>query len=224
MKKVIIVSCFFLSTFLFGCKLKDGGASLFSGLPESALLTEIKTTLENKKPIVVAFTAEWCPHCRQYKPVFFEVKDLYTDKVAFINVDVDGKEGSAISERFQVKGIPTTAFIRQDSSVFKIQVGEIEKEKLIETADSLLKSKKKKRSESIAPFPIEIKEIAKPEEEAKPLEPKAEPTPVQQEESKEVKPDETLKQDETKQEIKEEIDDTEDDVEPIQEVVPDKTD
>ena len=158
-KLIYLCSCFLLACFLFGCKERDGLVSVFSGLPENTFVSEMKNALESKKPIVIAFTAEWCPHCRDYKPVFFDVKKDYEDTVSFINVDVDSKEGSVLSGRFQVNGIPTTAFVRLDGSVLKVQVGEIEKEKLKTIVDDLLKSKKKKRGEPIAPFPIEPVEV-----------------------------------------------------------------
>ena len=159
--------CIVLSVFLVGCKEKEQVASVFDGLPESAYITEIKTALENNKPLVIAFTAEWCPHCRAYKPIFFEVKKEVEDKCYFINIDVDDSNGSSLSKRFNVGGIPTTAFVRPDGSVFKVQVGEISKEDLIKLVDDLVASKKRKRGESIAPFPIEKKQVEeeKPKEE-----------------------------------------------------------
>ena len=155
-KKALYVLCsVLLSISLFGCREKERELSLFEGLPESTILTEIKTSLENNKPAIVSFTAEWCPHCRNYKPIFFDVKNLYQDKATFINIDVDDTTGSALSTRFQVRGIPTTAFVRLDGSVYKVQVGEIDKENLIKTTDDLIKSKRKSSGEPVAPFPIE---------------------------------------------------------------------
>jgi thiol-disulfide isomerase/thioredoxin len=163
-KTIYYFCCFLILIFSGGCKEKGLKISVLDGLPESKYVSEIKTALENKTSVAVAFTAEWCPHCRQYKPIFFEVKDELKDKALFLNIDVEGEEGSAIRDRFQVQGIPTTAFIRSDGSVFKLQVGEISKEELIKIANELIESKKRKKGEPIAPFPIEP---IKKEEEAK---------------------------------------------------------
>ena len=157
-KAVFLTSCLLLSLFLFGCREKALKITAFYGLPESEYITEIKSSLKEKKPLAIAFTASWCPHCRQYKPVFFKVKNSFEKKVTFINIDVDDSDGSAVSDRFQVRGIPTTAFVRRDGSVFKIKVGEINEEDLNVIAKELLKSKKKKRGEPVAPFPIEVDE------------------------------------------------------------------
>ena len=194
-KLTYLLICVLYATFLFGCKEQGEKITVFDGLPESTYLSEMKTAIETKKPIAVSFTAEWCPHCRKYKPVFFEVKDLYQNKVTFININVDDNEGSAISERFQVKGIPTTAFIRQDGTVFKVQVGEIEKDKLIEIADDLIKSKKKKRSQPVAPFPIEPVEVKAPPKEEAPQEIiKEESIQEQNDEEESEKPKEVIEE------------------------------
>ncbi len=190
-KVVYVLSCFVIASFLSGCK--EVNTSVFDGLPESTFLTEAKTSLENHIPLAVAFTAEWCPHCRKYKPVFNEVKDLYHDKVTFINIDVDDTNGSPISNRFQVRGIPTTAFVRADGSVLKVQVGEISKEELVKISDELLSNKKRGKGEPVAPFPLDLgKEETKPQEESGKSEPAAEPKKEKQEE---VKPEEEIPSD-----------------------------
>ena len=175
-KALYVLSCIVVAFFLYGCKDKDGNISVFDGLPESTFLTEMKSSLENHVPLAIAFTAEWCPHCRKYKPVFNEVKDLYHDKVTFINIDVDDPNGSPISNRFQVRGIPTSGFVRADGSVYKVQVGEISKEELIEIADKLIVNKKRKKGEPVAPFPLDVekKEEATPAEQPVKEEPKPE--------------------------------------------------
>ncbi len=172
-KKIIYcLGCFLILIFSGGCREKGLKISVFDGLPESKYVSEVKTAIENKTPMAISFTAEWCPHCRQYKPVFFEVKDELKDKALFLNIDVEDTEGSNITNRFQVKGIPTTAFIRADGSVFKIQVGEIEKEELIKIVNELVESKKRKRGEPIAPFPIEpvVEEVKQPPKDVPPQE------------------------------------------------------
>ncbi len=156
------LTCVLVVSFLYGCKEKELNVSAFDGLPESTFVTQVKSSLESHTPLVIAFTAEWCPHCRKYKPTLSEVKDLYNDKVTFINIDVDDKNGSPISERFQVRGIPTTAFVRADGSVYKVQVGEIAKDELSKIAEELIANKKRKKGEPVAPFPIDLNKKEEP--------------------------------------------------------------
>lgn len=154
-RAIFIFSLLFLSCWLCGCKEEVPSINVFYGLPESRYLSEFTSALEEKKPVVVSFTAKWCPHCRKYEPIFFEVGAIYENKVKFLNIDIEDPEGEIISKRFQVQGIPTTAFIRKDGSVFKVQVGGIEKLELASEVNKLIKSKRRKKGQPIAPFPIE---------------------------------------------------------------------
>lgn len=147
--------CFLVIFFTTGCKERGLKITVFDGLPESKYLNEAMDSIKNKKPVVVAFLAEWCPHCRRYKPIFQEVGDFLNDSATFVHIDVDGEEGSNIVNRFHVKGIPTTAFVRVDGSVYKVHVGALEKDDLAEIVKELVKNKKKKRKDPVAPFPIE---------------------------------------------------------------------
>lgn len=155
-KRVIFVfSVCIISLFLFGCREDEVKITVFNGLPQSKYLTDFSLALEHNKPLAISFTADWCPHCRKYKPVFFDVQNIYSNKAIFINVDIDSPEGEIVSKRFQIKGVPTTAFVRRDGSIFKVQVGEIEKLELVDIINKLLKSKKRKSNQPVAPFPIE---------------------------------------------------------------------
>jgi len=180
------IACFVFSIALSGCKEKESLKTAFYGLPESSFIQEAKTSIQNKKPIAVSFTAEWCPHCKQYKPIFNEVKEIYKDQVTFISIDVDDEKGGDISDRFQVKGIPTTAFVRGDGSVFKVEVGELDKEKLKAVITELIASKKRGKDEPVAPFPIEKKADVKA---------KTAPA-VEKPAEKDVQPQEIIKEDE----------------------------
>ena len=188
------LNCLILSIFLFGCKGKIT-TTAFDKLPDSEILSEVKISLSDKRPLVIAFTAEWCPHCRDYKPVFSEVKKSFTDKATFLNVDVDDKTISSVISRFQVRGIPTTAFIRQDGSVFKVQVGEIDKENLTKITNELLISKKKGKDEAVAPFPLEEPVVDKAKESA--------PAEDQQEQDQNLNQDQnTEKEPQAEEEVK----------------------
>lgn len=172
-KSLYFLTCILFAGFLSGCKEKGGQITIFDGLSDSEHVSSARTALENKESVVVSFTAEWCPHCRAYKPVFSEVGDSFKGKAIFINIDVDSDEGSAISNKFQVRGIPTTAFVRADGSVFKVQVGGIQKDELTEIVNKLIKNKRRKRGEPVAPFPIEPTD----EEKTEKVEPKEDKPP-----------------------------------------------
>lgn len=79
-------------------------------------------------PMVVDFSATWCPPCQKYKPIFEAVKALYKDKVIFLSVDVDKNPGLASS--YKASQIPTTVFLLPGGGELGRQVGLLSQDEL----------------------------------------------------------------------------------------------
>lgn len=59
--------------------------------------------------MVADFSAEWCPPCRQMKPVFQKLKTEYEGKVDLVTIDVD--DNPRLAECYNVTSIPTLVYI-----------------------------------------------------------------------------------------------------------------
>jgi thiol-disulfide isomerase/thioredoxin len=73
-------------------------------------LNKITENFDNNKFIIKLFYADWCTHCVSFKPVWIELKNKYSDRLTFI--DVDCTESNPNLE--YIKGFPTIAIF--DSS------------------------------------------------------------------------------------------------------------
>jgi thioredoxin 1 len=62
------------------------------------------TVLENEKPVLVDFWAEWCGPCRMVAPVVEQIARERSDTLVVGKLNVD--EASAIAQRYNVQGIP----------------------------------------------------------------------------------------------------------------------
>jgi thioredoxin 1 len=61
--------------------------------------------LKSDTPVIVDFTAVWCPPCRAIAPVYDKLSREYTGKLIFVKMDID--EHPVIPSRLGIQGFPT---------------------------------------------------------------------------------------------------------------------
>jgi len=155
MKKALFTSLFFalLLTACGGKSIdnKDSSAAASSDMektvrtvdtsPEesSNLWTFDKGTLTSTTglPMVVDFSATWCPPCQQLKPVFEDLAEQNAGKVTMVSIDVD--EYPEIASAFGVSSIPALFFIKSDGKVVKTLVGLRDKSEIESEIEKLAK-------------------------------------------------------------------------------------
>ena len=83
--------------------------------------------LRSPVPVLLDFSAAWCPPCRATDPHVAALADLYEGRVRVGCCDVDGNH--AITERFDVRAMPTFLALRDGKVVGQI-VGAVPRAKL----------------------------------------------------------------------------------------------
>lgn len=81
-------------------------------------LAEAKKT---KKPIMLVFFTEWCPHCKNYSGVFHDPKVVAKSK-QFVMIRLDGDKNKELSQKYAVDGsyIPRTFFLSPNGTLSDI--------------------------------------------------------------------------------------------------------
>ena len=73
--------------------------------------------LESEQPVLVDFTAAWCPPCRVMKPVLDELAAERPD-IRVVQLDVDEHQQAAA--RYEVLSMPTFMVFRGGSPVLRL--------------------------------------------------------------------------------------------------------
>ncbi len=82
----------------------------------------------NKLPAMVEFGADWCPPCRQMKPIVESLKKEYDGKVDIVYIDTD--QYKDIARDYKISAIPVQLFFDTDGNQVFRHVGFFPEEKI----------------------------------------------------------------------------------------------
>jgi thioredoxin-related protein len=85
----------------------------------------LATAKKEGKPVVLVFSAAWCPPCQAMKKTVYpsaEVKPLQ-DKFVWAYLDVDEEANAKAAEQYKVQGIPHVQFLDKEGKTLISQVG-----------------------------------------------------------------------------------------------------
>lgn len=74
--------------------------------------------LKSDLPVVVDFWAPWCGPCMAAAPEFKALAKKYAGQIRFVKVNVDNEQ--ELSQKYNIKGIPTFIFFKGGSEVINM--------------------------------------------------------------------------------------------------------
>ena len=89
--------------------------------------------VNNTKPVLVDFWAEWCGPCKMIAPLLDEAADEYADKIDIVKLNVD--ENPITGAKFSVRSIPTLILFK-DGALQAQKLGGMSKSELAEFIDT----------------------------------------------------------------------------------------
>ncbi|MBT5861274.1 MAG: thioredoxin TrxA [Gammaproteobacteria bacterium] len=89
--------------------------------------------VNNTKPVLVDFWAEWCGPCKMIAPLLDEAADEYADKLDIVKLNVD--ENPITGAKFGVRSIPTLILFK-DGALQAQKLGAMSKSQLAEFIDT----------------------------------------------------------------------------------------
>ncbi|MGB7202650.1 MAG: thioredoxin domain-containing protein [Pyrinomonadaceae bacterium] len=73
----------------------------------------------DKRPVVVAIRADWCPYCKKLEPVMMELMKDYSEKLNFVVFDITNEKTIAASKQLaKEKGLEEFFDENKDKSAF----------------------------------------------------------------------------------------------------------
>jgi thiol-disulfide isomerase/thioredoxin len=80
-----------------------------------------KEGFEDSGASVMLFYADWCPHCKTAKPIWYDLKSSWQGKpVQFVEVDCSAKNDANVEAKMQqygVKGFPTIKLVQPGGQI-----------------------------------------------------------------------------------------------------------
>ncbi|MGQ9845174.1 MAG: thioredoxin [Caldisericia bacterium] len=76
-----------------------------------------KKVIQEKKSVVVKFTADWCMPCKMIEPHLKKLAKEYDGKVLFYEVDVEDEANSEIVTKFNIVNLPTLLIFKEGKVV-----------------------------------------------------------------------------------------------------------
>ena len=121
MKKIaLLLTAILMSSTLFGKDFPKGSPDF-----EKSYRSAMSDAKKTGKPVILVFSASWCPPCQMMKNEVYPSKAIqeFHDKFVWAYLDVDDSSNEKASEKYGVNGIPHIQFVDAEGKSIDQQVG-----------------------------------------------------------------------------------------------------
>lgn len=82
-----------------------------------SLHTDLDKVLQESKPTLMEFYADWCPHCQKMMPIVEELRVIEGDKINI--VQIEGDQNPDLMEKYHVRSYPTWIIMKDGQEVWR---------------------------------------------------------------------------------------------------------
>ena len=84
-----------------------------------------KKAINNGKPSLIEFYADWCQTCQSLAPMLQIRKQEYGKSVNFVMLNIDDPKWKKQVKKYQITGVPKLIFLNGDREILKTFVGRV---------------------------------------------------------------------------------------------------
>lgn len=114
---------------IMGWRAKNLPEKILAQTSKGMTLEEYHSLLENEKPVLVSFYADWCAPCKKMKPYLDQMETDMQDSIRLVRINADAHK--LLTKELLVKTLPVLKLYKNHSEVWQ-HTGYISEEDLLQ--------------------------------------------------------------------------------------------